>query len=110
MSRRTLYVLIAVLVAGLVYWFWPGRTWNFANLPPAADGPWVAFGDSLTEGYGATGESADYPSQLSRRLGVEIQNHGVSGETSADALQRLPQIEALNPRVVLLCFGGNDVL
>jgi acyl-CoA thioesterase I len=70
----------------------------------------VAFGDSLTEGYGATGESADYPSQLSRRLGVEIQNHGVSGETSADALQRLPQIEALNPRVVLLCFGGNDVL
>jgi lysophospholipase L1-like esterase len=70
----------------------------------------VAFGDSLTEGYGATGASGDYPAQLSKRLGVAIQNLGVSGDTSADGLKRLDEVEVLNPRVVLLCFGGNDVL
>ena len=100
----------ALLLAGLLYWLWPGRAWDFANLPPTAHGPWVAFGDSLTEGYGATGAGADYPSQLGKRLGISIQNHGVSGDTSADGLKRLGEIEALNPRVVLLCFGGNDVL
>jgi hypothetical protein len=32
------------------------------------------------------------------------------GETSADGLKRIAAVEAMNPRVVLLCFGGNDVL
>ncbi len=109
-SRRKLGLFVAVLVAGLVYWFWPGRTWGYTNLPPTSDGPWVAFGDSLTEGYGANGSGSDYPAQLGKLLGVPIQNLGVSGETSADGLKRLDDVEALNPRVVLLCFGGNDVL
>jgi lysophospholipase L1-like esterase len=110
MSRRTLFILIGIVAAGLIYWLWPGRSWSFANLPPTADGPWVAFGDSLTAGYRATGEGGDYPAQLGKKLGVSIQNLGVSGETTADGLKRLEDVEALNPRVVLLCFGGNDVL
>src|SRR5687767_3579490 len=110
LSRRNLILILALLCAALVYWFWPGRSWGYANLPPTATGPWVAFGDSLTEGYGATGPGGDYPAQLSKRLGVSIQNLGISGETSADGLKRLEQVEALSPRVVLLCFGGNDVL
>ena len=108
-SRRQLVLFFVLISAALLYWLWPARNWDFVNLPPRAAGPWVAFGDSLTEGYGAAG-GADYPAQLSKRLGVEIQNYGVSGETSADGLKRLAQIEELNPRVVLLCFGGNDVL
>jgi acyl-CoA thioesterase I len=39
-----------------------------------------------------------------------LQNLGVAGETTADGLRRLAEVEALQPRVVLLCFGGNDVL
>jgi acyl-CoA thioesterase I len=108
-SRRTL--VVAALLAGalLLYWLWPAKSWELRNLPPTAKGPWVAFGDSLTEGFGA-GLGGDYPAQLSKALGVPIENLGKSGETSTDGLNRLAEVEALIPRVVLLCFGGNDVL
>lgn len=107
-SRRSFFLLIGVLCAVVLYWLWPGSA-RYSNLPPSATGPWVAFGDSLTEGYGAN-PGADYPANLSKRLGVPIQNLGAAGETSADGLKRIDGVEALNPRVVLLCFGGNDVL
>ena len=80
-----------------------------ANLPPTATGPWVAFGDSLTQGYGA-GAGTDYPTQLGKLFGFPIQNFGVAGETSSDGLKRIAEVESIDPRVVLLCFGGNDVL
>ena len=41
---------------------------------------------------------------------IRVQNLGVAGETTADGLRRVAEVEALQPRVVLLCFGGNDVL
>jgi len=108
-SRRNLFLLVAVFAALLAWWLWPEGRWKYRNFPPTAAGPWVAFGDSLTEGYGAS-RGADYPAQLSRLLGVPIQNLGVSGQTSGDGLKRITDIEALEPSVVLLCFGGNDVL
>jgi acyl-CoA thioesterase I len=108
-SRRKFFVLLAIVCGLLVYWLWPrfGNRWE--NLPPKAVGPWVAFGDSLTQGYGANA-GADYPAQLSKLLGIPIQNLGVAGETSFDGLKRVTDVEALEPQVVLLCFGGNDVL
>ena len=109
MSRRKFYLFLALLFGILLYWLWAGRSWRYHNLPPTATGPWVAFGDSLTEGYGANA-GADYPAQLSKRLGIPIQNLGAAGETSADGWKRIDTVEALNPSVVLLCFGGNDVL
>lgn len=108
-SRRKFFVLLAVVGGLLVYWFWPGWRARWENLPPKAAGPWVAFGDSLTQGYGANA-GADYPAQLSKLLGIPIQNLGVAGETSVDGLKRITDVEALEPQVVLLCFGGNDVL
>lgn len=107
-SRRTLMLGALGALAVLIYAFWPGRRWDFQNLPPTATGPWVAFGDSLTLGTGAG--NGGYPALLSARLGVTMQNLGVAGETTADGLRRLADVEALKPRVVLLCFGGNDVL
>jgi acyl-CoA thioesterase I len=107
-SRRTLLLCGALALAVLTYALWPGRSWAFQNMPPAATGPWVAFGDSLTQGYGAG--NGGYPALLEQKLGVPIQNLGAPGETSADGLKRLGEVEALQPRVVLLCFGGNDVL
>lgn len=82
---------------------------QYVNYPPRANGPWVAFGDSLTEGYGAS-EGNNYPAVLGRKLGVAITNLGKSGETTSDGLSRLDDVAALQPRVVLLCFGGNDSL
>ncbi len=37
-----------------------------------------------------------------------IVNGGVSGETSRDGLQRLPQMLAEKPNIVIICFGMND--
>ena len=104
-----LLLLTLLLLGGGWFWLRPGRSAGYANFPPSAHGDWVAFGDSLTEGYGAN-EGGDYPSQLAGRLRVKIRNLGVSGHTTADGLARLDQTVQLKPRVVLLCLGGNDAL
>lgn len=108
-SRRKFYTIVGLLIGFILYWAWPTGVRRYRNLPPSATGPWVAFGDSLTQGHGAK-PGADFPTQLSERLGIPIQNLGVAGETSADGLRRIEAVVNLNPRVVLLCFGGNDVL
>ena len=90
-------------------------------VPPAQPGPAhdnrpviVAFGDSLTAGFGAeTGKS--YPDflqlELDRRgLRYRVVNAGISGETTTDALARLSTVSALNPAMVIVEFGGNDGL
>ena len=101
--------MVALVCIALVAWFLfrPGA--DYANLPPTASGPWVAFGDSLTEGFGATAGN-DYVAVLGRKLGVSIRNLGKSGETTSDGLNRIQEVAQLSPRVVLLCFGGNDSL
>lgn len=108
-SRKKLLLCSLLVLAGLLAWLWLGAAGPLRNLPPTATGPWVAFGDSLTAGYGAS-DGGGYPALLSKRLDLAIQNLGASGESSADGLKRLADVEALRPRVVLLCFGGNDVL
>ncbi len=108
--RRGHWLLLLTLLLLGCGWLWRAdpRT-SFVNFPPTARGEWMAFGDSLTQGYGAN-EGADYPAQLSQRLRVKILNLGVSGNTTADGLARLDQAVQLQPRVVLLCLGGNDAL
>lgn len=78
--------------------------------PLAAEAVIVAFGDSLTSGYGAdTGQ--DYPSVLAKLSGWPVVNAGVPGELSAAGVARLPSVlEEHRPVLVLLCHGGNDIL
>ena len=69
----------------------------------------VCFGDSLTSGTGA-GQDMDYPSQLSAMIGKPVINAGVSGDTTARALQRLERdVLAKFPDLVLITLGGNDL-
>jgi acyl-CoA thioesterase-1 len=74
----------------------------------------IAFGDSLTAGYGVQLREA-YPAQLERALrtqgyDVEVINSGVSGETTRGNQERAGFIRAQQPDVVLLGTGGNDAL
>ena len=70
----------------------------------------LAFGDSLTHGYGAATQ-ASYPAVLSDTTGVTVINAGINGETSLEGLKRLTSL--LGDRRIgdmILCFGGNDIL
>lgn len=70
----------------------------------------LALGDSLTAGYGAA-KGEDYPSQLAQLTGWNVVNGGVSGDTSAQALARLPDLMAQHqPKLVIVSIGGNDFL
>ncbi|MEZ5363420.1 MAG: arylesterase [Bryobacterales bacterium] len=74
----------------------------------------VAFGDSLTAGYGAP-EGESYPDflqkdLLERGLQYRVINEGVSGDTTAMALERVDLAIADKPAVVVLALGGNDGL
>ena len=74
----------------------------------------VAFGDSLTAGYGVE-PGKSYPDDLQRALDAagykyHVENQGVSGDTTTDGVQRLPEVLAAKPGIVILEFGGNDGL
>ena len=70
----------------------------------------LAFGDSLTYGFGASPEES-YPEQLSFLSGYKIINAGINGDTSSEGLRRLaPLIEDRSIKLMILCFGGNDII
>ena len=106
-NRWIVVVIVLLVVAGAIWKF--NRKIEYRNFPPSRGTTWVAFGDSLTYGSGATSGN-DYPTLLGRRLKVDIINAGVPGITSAEALARVEEVINLDPKVVLLCLGGNDGL
>jgi len=74
----------------------------------------VAFGDSLTAGYGVK-TSESFPVQLQMALEakghkVTIVNAGVSGDTTAGGLERLDWALDPQPDAVILELGANDAL
>jgi acyl-CoA thioesterase-1 len=74
----------------------------------------VAFGDSLTAGFGLPAAAA-FPVVLqaalkARGLDVEIANAGVSGDTTSGGLERLDWSVPPEARAVILELGANDAL
>ncbi|MEO8042525.1 MAG: arylesterase [Acidobacteriota bacterium] len=75
----------------------------------------VAFGDSLTAGFGLT-ERESYPYLLQEQLKAdgfdyEVVNAGVSGETSLGGLERADWVlEQENVQIIVLELGANDLL
>jgi acyl-CoA thioesterase-1 len=74
----------------------------------------AAFGDSLSAGFGAEpGKSfPDFVQRLLDQAGYHYRvfNAGVSGDTTSDGVERMPEVIGLNPVIVILEFGGNDGL
>lgn len=78
--------------------------------PVATGAAVLALGDSLTSGVGADAATA-YPAVLQELTGWQVVNGGVSGDTTAQALARLPALlEQHRPALVIVGIGGNDFL
>jgi acyl-CoA thioesterase-1 len=74
----------------------------------------VVLGDSLTAGLGVAPDEA-YPARLQARLTREgyayrVVNAGVSGDTTAGGLRRLPWILRQRPEIAIVALGANDGL
>src|SRR6478672_1132885 len=75
----------------------------------------VAFGDSLTAGFGLT-ERESYPYLLQQQLNAdgynyEVVNAGVSGDTSLGGLERIDWVlDDSNVQILVLELGANDLL
>jgi acyl-CoA thioesterase-1 len=69
----------------------------------------AAFGDSLVAGYGAESQQG-FVGPLSTQIGTTIINNGESGDTTSQALQRLPDVLQEKPNIVIVLLSGNDAL
>jgi len=87
----------------------------FASAAFASEAPLVVFlGDSLSAGYGLPARDS-FPAIVERKLAergtpIRVVNAGVSGDTTAGGLSRLPWLLQQKPDVVVVELGGNDGL
>jgi acyl-CoA thioesterase-1 len=74
----------------------------------------VAFGDSLTAGYGLPDSEGFVPhlqaALAAKGIAADIQNAGVSGDTASDGLSRIDWSVPEGTDAVILELGANDML
>ncbi len=106
------YKIIAIIILvgfscfGLYYFLRGGD--KITNYPSKGKDI-IAFGDSLVEGVGST-EGNNFVTLLSQKIGQPIINLGKSGDTTADGLLRMSDLDKYNPKIVIILLGGNDYL
>jgi acyl-CoA thioesterase-1 len=106
-------LLLIGCVVGTLGW------WQFATAaPPSPQRDTrpviVAFGDSLSAGFGAE-PGKSFPDFLQKDLDAaglhwRVVNAGVSGNTTTDGLDRVNEVLHYKPRITIVEFGGNDGL
>lgn len=105
--RRIIFplVIVAVCVALVVLYISTDLLRMYRT-----EGPIVAFGDSLTDGFGAV-EGNDFATALQNRVGVPIINEGKRDITTEDALVLVDEVVLPhNPRIVIVFLGVNDMI
>lgn len=101
-------IVVGVIVCmGLFYLLHGGKT-SVKNFPNSRRTV-VAFGDSLTAGYGAPAGTS-YPDVLATKMNRPVVNLGVSGELAAQAPTRVQDVLDERPYMVLIEFGANDFM
>jgi lysophospholipase L1-like esterase len=105
MKKPLAFLILLIALTGLLV-----LNKEVPQTAPARSGVILAFGDSLTYGYGADRHQS-YPAMLQRMSGVRVINAGISGETSSEGLRRLESLlKQHHPDLLILCHGGNDIL
>lgn len=108
MQRAPLKIAIVVVFVVVLLLAFQGQEPRLTPLDEQA--VILAFGDSLTAGYGATPDTS-YPSVLDRSISQKVINAGISGETTTRGLARFQQVlDEYQPDLVILMEGGNDIL
>jgi len=101
------YIIVAVIIVLALLNF---KTEERDHMTLTQQDSILAFGDSLTYGFGASPDES-YPVQLSKLTGLKVINAGVNAETSEEGLQRLaPFLENPSVKLMILFFGGNDIM
>lgn len=108
--KTTPALIVGAVVLLVATWaLWPTQ-WSNVKNRDSRGSTVIAFGDSLTAGYGAS-PGDEYPSRLAEMLGRDVINAGVSGDTTDGALSRLGRdVLTRDPRIVIVGLGGNDFL
>ena len=106
--RQALLILLLILATGL------GPNW--ASRPAlAAEPTLLVIGDSISAAYGINRRQG-WVALLQQRLTIQgyphqMINASVSGDTTRNGLNKLPQLlEKHQPTVVIIALGGNDGL
>lgn len=97
--------LVVLLIIGIFFLLRDERT--ITNYPSQGSDI-IAFGDSLVAGVGSS--TGGFVDMLSKDLGVEVVNLGISGNTTKDALDRVEVLKDYKPKLVMILLGGNDFL
>lgn len=105
--KKWLFIILILVGVGILAYALVRSTREEVLIPK--NSTIIGFGDSLVAGYGATGGN-DFISVLSKSIGKPVENFGVSGDTTADALARIDTVIAKDPGIVILLIGGNDIL
>lgn len=106
MNYKKISLIVIPITVLIIYFVF--KSPDIKNYPPKNHNV-VAFGDSLVQGVGSTVNN-DFVTLLSKKIGKPIVNLGVSGNTTAQGLERIDDVISRDPGTVIVLLGGNDYL
>lgn len=108
MIRTILRIAAFAVLLGITLCCHSAKTQPLSLAPLRSDATVLAFGDSLTDGVGGSGEN--YPQRLANLIGRKVVNAGLPGDTAAQGLARLAStLQMHQPDLLILCLGINDM-
>jgi acyl-CoA thioesterase I len=114
MNKRYVFTTHKNFNTLMVFLIWVLFLFFPVNLVRGSSPVILAFGDSLTAGFGVP-DAESYPARIQNIL-IEngythkVVNAGVSGDTTAGGVRRIKWLMKNNPEIVILELGANDGL